>query len=345
MAAVSLCQPHGLVSALPVKKSSRWRGFRSREIWERSQSGGPINSCTDIISSACVASPANFKQAATRRARNASLCKSSHSAGNALSSGFWSSDDVIRRLRRSKSVGSLHSSSLTCYPQVEARLFGPAIFQAAKLRVLTLGRESKKGPSEVVEPPRVYTVTHSDLTAHLTLAIAREINKTQFMGWYSQLQRDEVLAEWRKTKGVLSLHVHCHISGGNWLHYFIAKLRFFIFQKELPMVLEAILHGDTELFKKHPELQTAPVYVYFHSNVEEYNRLEYWGPLVEATKRPPQMGNTRKALDDLREQLLADGTCVDPCECCSRHETVMPIPDSLRRYFGFKDTQKQEQQL
>lgn len=56
------------------------------------------------------------------------------------------------------------------------------------------------------------------------------------MGWYSQLQRDEVLAEWRKTKGVLSLHVHCHISGGNWLHYFIAKLRFFIFQKELPMV-------------------------------------------------------------------------------------------------------------
>lgn len=61
----------------------------------------------------------------------------------------------------------------------EARLFGPAIFQAAKLRVLTLGRESKKGPSEVVEPPRVYTVTHSDLTAHLTLAIAREINKTQ----------------------------------------------------------------------------------------------------------------------------------------------------------------------
>jgi len=57
----------------------------------------------------------------------------------------------------------------------EARLFGPAIFEAAKLRVLFLG-EDKKHPDET---PRIYTLTHSDVTSKITLAISREINKAQ----------------------------------------------------------------------------------------------------------------------------------------------------------------------
>ncbi len=32
------------------------------------------------------------------------------------------------------------------------------------------------------------------------------------------------------------------------------------------------------------DLDNALVWVYFHSNVEEYNRVECWGPLVEAAK-------------------------------------------------------------
>ncbi|KAL3700815.1 hypothetical protein R1sor_018837 [Riccia sorocarpa] len=326
--ATSGFQAQGLVSALSVKRSARWRGFRSRE---RAHPGGPVSSpCTSYVS--LVSSAENLRIAASRRAKKASLhltTRSRESYGaefeccSSSPSGFWGSELDGKRLRRSISLGSEPRTLV-----VEARLFGPAIFQAAKLRVLTLGKESKKGFSEVVDTPRVYTVTHSDITAQLTLAIAKEINQSQFMGWYSRLQRDEVLAEWRKTRGVLSLHVHCHISGGNWLHSLIAKLRFFIFQKELPMVLEAIIHGDHKLFKNRPELEAAPVYVYFHSNVEEYNRLEYWGPLAEATKRPPQM-----TTDDLREQALLDGNCVHECDCCSRHATVRPVPESLQRFF------------
>lgn len=56
------------------------------------------------------------------------------------------------------------------------------------------------------------------------------------MGWYNWLQRDEVVAEWIKVKGKMSLHVHCHISGGHFLLNFIAKLRYYIFAKELPVV-------------------------------------------------------------------------------------------------------------
>jgi hypothetical protein len=32
------------------------------------------------------------------------------------------------------------------------------------------------------------------------------------------------------------------------------------------------------------DLDNAMVWVYFHSNVKEYNRVECWGPLVEAAK-------------------------------------------------------------
>lgn len=49
-------------------------------------------------------------------------------------------------------------------------------------------------------------------------------------------------------------------------------------------VLEAFMQGDRDLFKQHPELFNAPVWVYFHSNVEDYNRVECWGPLVYAIK-------------------------------------------------------------
>jgi len=61
----------------------------------------------------------------------------------------------------------------------------------------------------------------------------------QLKGWYSKLQRDEVVAEWRKVQGKMTLHVHCHISGGNLMHNLIANLRFFIFRKELPVVSNA----------------------------------------------------------------------------------------------------------
>ena len=58
----------------------------------------------------------------------------------------------------------------------------------------------------------------------------------QLQGWYNKLQRDEVVAEWKKRKGKMSLHVHCHISGGHFLLDLFSRLRYFIFCKELPVV-------------------------------------------------------------------------------------------------------------
>ncbi|PWA62197.1 Staygreen protein [Artemisia annua] len=160
-----------------------------------------------------------------------------------------------------------------------ARLFGPAIFEASKLKVLFLGGvDEQKHNDEYL--PRTYTLTHSDITSKLTLAISQTINTSQ--GWSNKLYRDEVVAEWRKVKGNMSLHVHCHISGGHFLLDLIASLRFSIFTKELPLVLKAIAYGDGNLLKNYPELEEASVWVYFHSNTQEFNKVECWGPLKDA---------------------------------------------------------------
>lgn len=62
-----------------------------------------------------------------------------------------------------------------CLEQV-ARLFGPAIFEASKLKVLFLGIDENKHPGNL---PRTYTLTHSDVTSKLTLAISQTINNSQ----------------------------------------------------------------------------------------------------------------------------------------------------------------------
>ncbi|KAH6812959.1 non-yellowing 1 [Perilla frutescens var. frutescens] len=207
-----------------------------------------------------------------------------------------------------------------------ARLFGPAIFEASKLKVLFLGAE-KKHPGKF---PRTYTLTHSDITSKLTLAISQTINNSQIKGWYNKLQRDEVVAEWKKIKGKMSLHVHCHISGGHFLLELCAKLRYFIFCKELPVVLKAFVHGDGDLLNNYPELQEALVWVYFHSNIPEFNKVECWGPLRDASvplSRTLQINrdnflegnNDKMGLDTLQP-------CPEDCACCFPSMSLIPWP-------------------
>ncbi|XP_051130033.1 protein STAY-GREEN homolog, chloroplastic-like [Andrographis paniculata] len=163
-----------------------------------------------------------------------------------------------------------------------ARLFGAATFEESKLSVMYLGLDEKRNPGKIRILPRIYTLTHSDLTAKLTLAISHTINNSQLQGWYNRFQRDEVVAEWKKIKGKMSLHVHCHISGGHSLLDIFANIRYYIFSKELPVVLKAFIHGDGSLFNNYPNLQESLVWVYFHSNIPEFNKVECWGPLKEA---------------------------------------------------------------
>ena len=67
-------------------------------------------------------------------------------------------------------------------------------------------------PTSLLKPRR-YTLTHNDLTRHLTLSVSKEFNETQTSIWYTKLLRDEVLAEWRSD----GLHVFCQVSAdGAW---------------------------------------------------------------------------------------------------------------------------------
>lgn len=205
-----------------------------------------------------------------------------------------------------------------------ARLFGPAIFEASKLKVLFLGVDEKKHPGNL---PRTYTLTHSDITAKLTLAISQTINNSQLQGWSNKLYRDEVVAEWKKVKGKMSLHVHCHISGGHFLLDLCARLRYFIFCKELPVVLKAFVHGDENLLKNYPELKEALVWVYFHSNVPEFNKVECWGPLKQAASPSVTLSKTLSSgihANKQEEQKLKSRSnweevpkpCQVECDCC-----------------------------
>lgn len=68
-----------------------------------------------------------------------------------------------------------------------ARLFGPAIFEASKLKVLFLGVDEKKHPGNL---PRTYTLTHSDITSKLTLAISQTINNSQVIGFFAKINQN-----------------------------------------------------------------------------------------------------------------------------------------------------------
>ncbi|CAN7119069.1 unnamed protein product [Brassica rapa subsp. narinosa] len=116
----------------------------------------------------------------------------------------------------------------------------------------------------------------------------------------------------------MSLHVHCHISGGHFLLDLFPKLRYYIFSKELPVVLKAIVHGDGNLLNNYPDLQEALVWVYFHSNADEFNRVECWGPLWEATSS-----------DGHRTQTLPQTRCKDECSCCFPQVSSIPWSHSL----------------
>ncbi|CAA6666974.1 unnamed protein product [Spirodela intermedia] len=238
-------------------------------------------------------------------------------------------------------------------PAVVARLFGPAIFEASKLKVLFLGVDQEKHPGHL---PRAYTLTHSDITAKITLAVSQTINRSQLQGWYNRLQRDEVVAEWKKVQGHMSLHVHCHISGGHFLLDFIAKLRYYIFSKELPVVLKAFVHGDETLFRAHPELEEALVWVYFHSSLPEYNKVECWGPLHEAAS-PGHGGHSAAAAAAATAAAAAAASspsagappsamprkCPANCSCCFPPQSLIPWPQEFEQPQAIAGGQQQPQ--
>ncbi len=121
---------------------------------------------------------------------------------------------------------------------------------------------------------RRYTLTHSDTTGELFLDVAGDYAYDKF----SEM-RDEVLAEWVKTKDGYALMVNIMVDK-DW-NVATSSVRNSIFAKELPLALQAIRYGDREFFKENSFLDKAPIYVVFNSVYPMFNRLELWGtPLV-----------------------------------------------------------------
>jgi hypothetical protein len=118
--------------------------------------------------------------------------------------------------------------------------------------------------------PRRYTLTHSDETAELFLAIALDYA-------YDKIgpMRDEVLAEWAIAERPI-LSVTLYVDSGE-IPSDAAAIRYSIFQRELDLALEAIRYGDDVLFSLHPMLDFSPIIVRFQSSYAEYNQLQLWG--------------------------------------------------------------------
>jgi hypothetical protein len=127
--------------------------------------------------------------------------------------------------------------------------------------------------------PRRYTLTHSDITGQLFLSIGNEYDTKQISGLYTRLMRDEVLAEFTQEEDGLVFRVHCHVSGGFVLG--TARWRYNIFRHELPLVLEAIRHGDRALFEQNPQLDNTPVLIHFKSTDKRFNTVESWGTMAD----------------------------------------------------------------
>ncbi len=127
--------------------------------------------------------------------------------------------------------------------------------------------------------PRCYTLTHSDVTGDLFLSIGSQYDTRKISKFYTRLMRDEVLAEITNEEDALVFKIYCHVSGG--IVFGRAKWRYNIFQSQLPLVLEAIRHGDDILFKQNPELDQTPVLIHFKSTDSRFNKVERWGVMAD----------------------------------------------------------------
>lgn len=92
---------------------------------------------------------------------------------------------------------------------------------------------------------------------------------------------------------------------------------------EIHQVLKAFVYGDGNLLNNYPELQEALVWVYFHSNVPEFNKVECWGPLKEADSP------SSRAQKENKKNLASNcwdmpNPCQETCSCCFPPMSLIP---------------------
>lgn len=119
---------------------------------------------------------------------------------------------------------------------------------------------------------RKYTLTHSDATGELFLAIGGYYDLNAIKPKF----RDEVFAEWLPQMGQYVLSGKVYISGGEFDEPY-SKIRFMIFQKELELALTAIVYGDRCFYSNYPWLLDSPIFVHFESVYPEFSKMLYYG--------------------------------------------------------------------
>lgn len=120
---------------------------------------------------------------------------------------------------------------------------------------------------------RKYTLTHSDTTAELFLAIGYMYN----MQAVNPQMRDEVLAEWKKdVNGRLYLAGTAYVDGGEFSSSAAGK-RFNIFMKEMATALKGIVYGDRPFYARYPLLLDASIFIHYVSSYPQYRRVFYYG--------------------------------------------------------------------
>lgn len=100
-------------------------------------------------------------------------------------------------------------------------------------------------------------------------------------------------------------------------------------------VLSAFVHGDGNLLNNYPELQEALVWVYFHSNIKEFNKVECWGPLRDTVAPSRGESGTHnyqemklKKVSELSDWDLPE-PCQEDCNCCFPPMSLIPWSDKL----------------
>ncbi|KAL2238157.1 UNVERIFIED_CONTAM: Protein STAY-GREEN, chloroplastic [Sesamum indicum] len=146
-----------------------------------------------------------------------------------------------------------------------ARLFGPATFEASKLRVVLLGIDEEK------VLPRTYTLTHCDFTSNLTLSISQTTNTCQG-------KATVLLSGCRYKDGTADCREMKWWENGRKSKEKCAFMCIVTFSSR-----EAL--KDKTLFNSYPELRQASAWIHFHSNIPEFNKVECWGPLCQP--KPP----------------------------------------------------------
>ncbi len=117
---------------------------------------------------------------------------------------------------------------------------------------------------------RLYTITHSDITAELFVFVSQNFAEDQITN-----MRDEVRVAWELYKEGVALLGSVIVDGKGVIGN--AYIRNMIFYNEMPTALQALRQADRFLFEQKPNLDNAPVYIRFISNSPIYNKTYYFG--------------------------------------------------------------------